>query len=276
MQLRPIEHRKQRILTTQQIADFYEANPQRIINNFNRNKDRYVEGKHFFLLEGESLETFKTSLEIADKLEATTHQNDEQSAETTTQIELLTKGVNKLYLWTEKGALIHAKSLNTDKAWERYEELVDDYYRRGDQLQSIQAMLALNTQLAELHKRLNNLPSGLGPSELDRAEGAANSLYRLFAQNLSHISIFHSENKITDEQWKMLIKTLEKMIEPMATLHVVVNRELELDDALTDILFDYRDILRALAPEHKMLSLSTIEEHKQEERKLLEGPKQES
>ena len=26
----------------------------------------------------------------------------------------------KLYLWTEKGALLHAKSLNTDVAWEVY------------------------------------------------------------------------------------------------------------------------------------------------------------
>ena len=30
---------------------------------------------------------------------------------------------------TEKGAWLHAKSLNTDQAWEAYESLVDDYYR---------------------------------------------------------------------------------------------------------------------------------------------------
>ena len=34
-----------------------------------------------------------------------------------------------LYLWTEKGALLHAKSLNTDKAWEVYDYLVDFYFR---------------------------------------------------------------------------------------------------------------------------------------------------
>ena len=33
------------------------------------------------------------------------------------------------YLWTEKGALLHAKSLNTDKAWEVYDYLVDFYFR---------------------------------------------------------------------------------------------------------------------------------------------------
>ena len=35
---------------------------------------------------------------------------------------------NILYLWTEKGALLHAKSLNTDKAWEVYDYLVDFYF----------------------------------------------------------------------------------------------------------------------------------------------------
>lgn len=37
--------------------------------------------------------------------------------------------LNKLYLWTERGALLHAKSLNTDKAWAVYEQLVETYFR---------------------------------------------------------------------------------------------------------------------------------------------------
>lgn len=40
--------------------------------------------------------------------------------------------VNRLYLWTEKGALLHAKSLNTDKVWEVY-YLVDFYFRAKEQ-----------------------------------------------------------------------------------------------------------------------------------------------
>jgi hypothetical protein len=142
MQLRPIEHQKQRILTTQQIAEFYETTPRRVSENYNANKARYIEGKHYFCLEGETLEAFKTTFEIQDSLEETTSQFAGKSAETTTEFPYSLKGVNKLYLWTEKGALMHAKSLNTDKAWERYEELVDDYYRRGDQIQNLQAILA--------------------------------------------------------------------------------------------------------------------------------------
>ena len=108
-ELQPVEHRSLRVLTTQQIAKIYEIDPRIINNNFNRNKGRYTEGKHYFCLEGEYLKAFKT-----------THHGDESL-----------KGVNKLYLWTEKGALMHAKSLDTDKAWAIYEELVDNYYRKS-------------------------------------------------------------------------------------------------------------------------------------------------
>lgn len=37
--------------------------------------------------------------------------------------------INTLYLWTERGALLHAKSLNTDKAWEVHDFLIDTYFR---------------------------------------------------------------------------------------------------------------------------------------------------
>ena len=101
------EYRNIRVLTTQQIAEAYETDARIISNNFNRNKERYVEGKHFVCLDGEKLKEFKTN-----------HHFDESSR------------INKLYLWTEKGAFLHAKSLNTDKAWEVYDRLVDEYFEK--------------------------------------------------------------------------------------------------------------------------------------------------
>ena len=44
------------------------------------------------------------------------------------------KYAKSLYLWTEKGALLHAKSLNTDKAWEVYDYLVDFYFRAKEKI----------------------------------------------------------------------------------------------------------------------------------------------
>ena len=107
MQLpRAIEIRDSRVLTTKQIAECYETSARVIANNFNRNRSRYISEKHFICLEGQKLKNFKTN-----------HQFD------------YSLKVNKLYLWTEKGALLHAKSLNTDKAWEVYDYLVDFYFR---------------------------------------------------------------------------------------------------------------------------------------------------
>ena len=52
------EYRNIRVLTTQQIAEAYETDARVISNNFNRNKERYIEGKHFICLEGEDKRGF--------------------------------------------------------------------------------------------------------------------------------------------------------------------------------------------------------------------------
>ncbi|GEC93810.1 ORF6C domain-containing protein [Brevibacillus brevis] len=103
--LQVLDYRGQRVLTTAQLAESYGTTSDKISYNFNYNERRYQNGKHFFLLAGEELKTFKEA-------------NREFQG-----------SINKLYLWTEKGAWLHAKSLNTDEAWEAYEMLVDDYYR---------------------------------------------------------------------------------------------------------------------------------------------------
>ena len=43
------------------------------------------------------------------------------------------KNAKTIYLWTERGAFLHAKSLNTDKAWEVYDSLVEHYFKSTEQ-----------------------------------------------------------------------------------------------------------------------------------------------
>lgn len=112
MQLpRTIEVNGIRVLLTRQLAEAYGTERQIISNNYTRNKKRYVEGKHVIILSGDYLKEFKASHQIDDNL----------------------KYAHTLYLWTEKGALLHAKSLNTDKAWEVYDYLVDFYFRAKEE-----------------------------------------------------------------------------------------------------------------------------------------------
>lgn len=109
--LQVINYKNERVLLTGQLAESYGTTNQIITNNFNRNKERYEEGKHFISLEGEKKKVF-------------INQN---------QIDLGSlKNAKIIYLWTERGAFLHAKSLNTDKAWEVYDCLVEHYFKVKD------------------------------------------------------------------------------------------------------------------------------------------------
>lgn len=109
-----IEVKGMRVLTSKQLADAYEASAQKIKQNFANNRKRFIEGKHYISFTGDELRAFKNQVENIDLVDART---------------------SHLYLWTEKGALLHAKSLNTDKAWEVYDYLVDFYFRAREQKQ---------------------------------------------------------------------------------------------------------------------------------------------
>ena len=139
-----VEYNNVRVLTTQQLAEAYETDSKTISNNFNRNRDRYVEGKHFICLEGDEKRAFVNHPQIDDGL----------------------KKAQKIYLWTEKGTFLHAKSLNTNTAWEVYDRLVDSYFN----VREIQvSMKELSPQL----QALNMVVESLNRQELDQKRIAA-------------------------------------------------------------------------------------------------------
>ena len=115
IRLQNIELNGQKMLTTAQLAEAYGTDTDTIKQNFKRNKDRYTEGKHFYLLTGENLKKF-----VGDNLSLA-----------------ISNMTRSLYLWTEKGAFIHAKSLNTDKAWEVYGNLVEFYFSTVTKLKRV-------------------------------------------------------------------------------------------------------------------------------------------
>ena len=102
-----LENNNERVLTTKQLAEVYETKENNIKNNFNNNKDRFIEDKHYYRLTGEELKQFKNLV------------ND---------IDLVDKRTPSLILWTKRGASRMCKILDTDKAWEQFDILEDTYF----------------------------------------------------------------------------------------------------------------------------------------------------
>lgn len=137
----PMEFKKQRIMTTEILAEQYGTYTERIRQNYLRNEKRFVEGKHYYKLIGDELRSFKAE-----------YLNDTNL-----------KFAKELLLWTEKGAARHAKILDTDEAWEVYEELEETYFRVRENVQ------ALNTsQLSPELQMFNKMFQALANSELEQ------------------------------------------------------------------------------------------------------------
>ncbi|ARG01363.1 ORF6N domain-containing protein [Acinetobacter baumannii] len=102
------------VVTTEMLAGFYGTESVRIRQNHNENKQRFIEGKHFFKIVGQELKDFVSSLKLL--------------ANSPT----ISNKVRSLILWTERGAARHAKMLDTDQAWEVFEQLEDCYFVRKE------------------------------------------------------------------------------------------------------------------------------------------------
>ncbi|EOY1248006.1 ORF6N domain-containing protein, partial [Escherichia coli] len=107
------------VITTELLAHLYGTEAIRIRQNHHENKGRFIEEKHFFKLEGETLREFKHRVAFNYSVK-------------------IARNVRSLILWTERGAARHAKMLETDRAWEVFEKLEDCYFSQGKTTQTEQ------------------------------------------------------------------------------------------------------------------------------------------
>lgn len=127
--LKVLEHNDIRVLTTEQLAEFYGCTTHNITKNFNLNKERFNEGIHYFVLEGEALQTFRLQVTNSDL-----------------QISPKTR---RIYLWTKQGASRHSKMLGTDRAWDVYNELEENYFNPVRTMTAEEIMLYSAQKLVE-------------------------------------------------------------------------------------------------------------------------------
>lgn len=147
-----ITHQDRRVCTTQQLADFYDCTERNLTNNFQRNAERFEEGKHFIRLEGAQLREFKSHY--------------------TSNSGVVAERAPQLILWTEKGAARHAKMLTTDKAWEVFEQLEDAYFRVNGSSSVQPGQIAVPQNLPEALRLAADLAEQKAQAEAALADAA--------------------------------------------------------------------------------------------------------
>lgn len=103
-----IEWKGVRVVTTETLAAGYGSEEKNIRMNFANNKNRFIDGVHFFTLTGDELREFKNKA------------ND---------IGSVGKQAKSCTLWTEKGAARMSKIVDSDEAWSFFEKMEDAYFR---------------------------------------------------------------------------------------------------------------------------------------------------
>lgn len=145
----PIEYKGQVVITTAQLAEVYGTTSKNITNNFQRNNDRFIEGKHYFVLKGDELKEYKSK---------------------TSERGVPISSANSMYLWTRRGASRHCKILGTDKAWEQFDYLEDNYFDKKPQsipLTTAQQIQLLAQGNVELNQRVDTLTERMDKIEMD-------------------------------------------------------------------------------------------------------------
>lgn len=105
----PLAYQGVPVLTTEMLAQAYEVEPHQIRQNFKNNRERFVEGKHFFTVTNGELRDFRLQVESF--------------------YSQISPKVRSLTLWTERGAARNAKMLNSDRAWDVFELLEETFFR---------------------------------------------------------------------------------------------------------------------------------------------------
>lgn len=128
-----IKYKNALVITSDQVANMYGTTKRVVSNDFNRNKSKFTEGKHYFKLTGEELKQFRDIQNL-------------QSSQRGLQISGKTRTI---YLWTNRGALLLAKIIDTDIAWTAYEKLVDFYFDKKDDEQVSEDQLSGGMEIPE-------------------------------------------------------------------------------------------------------------------------------
>lgn len=102
------------VITTKQLATFFNTNVTRIYTIFNRYNEKFEEGKDYFLLSKKDIEEWSKSVHLPGL-----------------------KHTSLLYLWTDQGAFKIAQSFKGLKAWQGYCNCIHYFYGSEEDWQTV-------------------------------------------------------------------------------------------------------------------------------------------
>ncbi|EPO2453971.1 ORF6N domain-containing protein [Providencia rettgeri] len=231
--LPPVQHNGFRVITTELLANVYETEINNIQQNFKRNKKRFIEGKHYFKIVGDTLNNLRLTM---------------------SQLQISAK-VRSLILWTERGAARHAKMLDTDNAWDVFEALEDFYFAKKE---GAQQKISLRQSTA---KELTPLRQ---TAERLIATGVANIYPDIWKYVHKEFGVEHI-NELLPEQIPQAISFLDALegeyLPKQAELPMVATSTLT-DDELLNLCYVWNDSLEMIRLMLDVEPLLQVAEHK--------------
>ena len=138
----PVDYSNQRVLLTAQVAEVFNTTTNVIKENFRYAKEQFEEGVHFFKVSGIELRALKSKVRSSDPAHTP----------------LIGKFANTVYLWTEQGAMLHCKMVNTDEAWKVLKHLIAFYFAHRDNQPPVEESLFPDEEPVKAKKKRRPLP----------------------------------------------------------------------------------------------------------------------
>lgn len=126
-----VEYMNQRVVTLEMIDRLHHRSPGTAKRNFTENKERFQEGKHFYLIDYSQKNEFRTF-----------------------EIEIPPIG---LTLLTERGYSMLVKSFNDDFAWDVQEQLSDSYFDNNKPMTTAEFLVQQANLILEHDQRLKRI-----------------------------------------------------------------------------------------------------------------------
>jgi hypothetical protein len=149
-----IEWNGQRVITTQEMANHHHIETKRLNEKFRRNRKYFVENKDFYIVSKQKLKDAKCDLDLFTSNE-------------------------EVYLFTESGYLRFVKTINDDRAWEIYNQLIESYF---------------------IVKRLNQIEKQFLEKTKENRKGLTSEWSRHEAKNYAMLTIGEYESLFQDSE----------------------------------------------------------------------------